>query len=72
MILYQEGHKGPPLAPVELVQTRCLELDLDIDTAREIQAHQRINRLGVRIQNIDQALVRTNLQLFPGVTVDEW
>src|SRR3990172_126624 len=48
-----------------------LKLDLDVDASREVQAHQRVDGLRVRINDIDQALVGANLEVFLAVLVDE-
>src|SRR5688500_8590715 len=46
-------------------------LDLDIDAGRERQPHQGIDRLGGRVDDVDEALVRPDLELLPAVLVDE-
>src|SRR5687767_12003689 len=46
-------------------------LDLDIDSGRERQPHQRIDRLGGRVDDVDEPLVRPDLKLLPAVLVDE-
>ena len=38
--------------------------DFDIYTGRQIELHQRVNRLRRRVENIHQALVGANLKLF--------
>ena len=47
----------------------CLELDLDIDTSWKIETHQRINRSGVGIEDVDKTLVCTHLELIAGVLI---
>src|ERR1035437_5582216 len=37
-------------------------LDLDVDTRRQVELHQRVHRLLGRLENIDQPLVRANLE----------
>ena len=40
-------------------------LDLDVDACRQIQLHQRIHGLRRRLEDVDQALVRSDLELLP-------
>src|SRR5271169_95809 len=54
--------------PVRIVPT--LELNLDIDTGCEIEFHQRVNRLRRRVDNIEHALVSTDLELLARFLVD--
>src|SRR5947209_11177228 len=44
-------------------------LDLHIDSSREIKLHQRVNRLRRRIENVQQTLVRPNLELLARLLV---
>src|SRR6266851_4035919 len=44
-------------------------LDLDIHTRGQIKLHQRVHRLLRRLENIEQALVGTDLKLFPRLLV---
>jgi len=48
-----------------------LGLDLDIHARREVEAHQRVDRLLRRISNNDQAFVYTHFILVARVLVDE-
>src|SRR5262245_32937352 len=45
-------------------------LDLDVDAGRQIQLHQRINRLRRRLEDVDQALVRAHFELLARLLVD--
>src|SRR5256886_5421741 len=47
------------------------ELDLDVDAGRQVEAHQRIDRLRCRRVDVDQALVRADLERLPRVLVLE-
>ena len=47
-----------------------LELDLDVDTGGEVELHQRVHGLRGRIDDIDQALVSTDLELLTRLLVD--
>ena len=44
-----------------------LQLDLDVDAGRQIQLHQRINGLRGRIEDVDQSLVGTHLEVLATV-----
>ena len=44
--------------------TDQLNLDFDIHTSREIQAHQHVDRFRIRIQNVDQPVVGSNFEMF--------
>ena len=45
-----------------------LELDLDVHARRQLpHQHQRVHRLRRRLQDIDQTLVRPDLELLPRV-----
>src|ERR1051326_2515577 len=50
----------------------CLELDFDVDASRDVEAHQGVDSFGGGLQDVDQPLMSTHLELFPGVLVDEW
>src|SRR5713101_2108725 len=47
------------------------ELDLDVDPGGQVQPHQGIDHFGVGIQDVDDALVGTHLELLPRVLIDE-
>src|SRR5439155_863170 len=46
-----------------------LELDLDVHAGRQIELHQRVDRLRRRLHDIDETLVHPDLELFPGFLV---
>src|SRR5262249_16430752 len=48
---------------------RLSEADLDVDAGRQVQAHQRVNGLGRRVEDVDQALVRAHLEVLARVLV---
>ena len=50
------------------VETR-LQLDLDVNAGGELQAHESLDRLVGRLQNVDQTLVRAGLELLTAVLV---
>ena len=45
----------------------ALELDLDVDAGGELEAHKRVHGLGGRVKDVDQALVRADLELLARV-----
>ena len=45
-------------------------LDLNINTRRQTELIERFDRLGGRLYNINQTLVRSNLKLLPRLLVD--
>ena len=49
---------------------QALQLDLDIHAGGELEAHERVHRLRGRVEDVDQALVRPDLELLPRVLVD--
>src|SRR3990172_1067004 len=48
-----------------------LELDLDVHSCRQIEPHQDIDRLRIRLEHVYQPLVRADLEVLVGVLVDE-
>src|SRR5437016_1399481 len=47
-----------------------LELDLDVNTGRQIELHQRIDGLRSRIDNVEKPLVGAHLELLAALLVD--
>src|SRR5262245_22934570 len=47
-----------------------LQLDLDVDAGRQVELHQRIDRLRRGIDDVEQALVRAHLELLAALLVD--
>src|SRR5207247_6236516 len=45
--------------------------DLDAHACRQRQTHERVNDSGVGVEDVDDALVGTHLELLAGVLVDE-
>src|SRR6266850_6306005 len=48
-----------------------LELDLDVDARRKVQLHQRVDGLLGWVVDVDEPLVRSDLELLARVLVDE-
>src|SRR5215210_6427724 len=47
-----------------------LDLDLDVDARREVELRQRVHRLGAAVEDVDDALVRLQLELLARLLVD--
>src|SRR5690348_854211 len=47
-----------------------LELDLDVDAGGEIELHQRVDRLRRRVDDVEHALMRADLELLARLLVD--
>src|SRR6188472_298316 len=45
------------------------ELDLDVDTGRQVETHERVDCLRCRIDDVDEALVRAHLEVLAAVLV---
>src|SRR5437867_3314510 len=59
----------PSLRPINPFMS-LLDFDFHVDAGRQIQLRQRIDRLRARIENVDQALVRLELELLSCFLVD--
>src|SRR4051794_7006841 len=44
-------------------------LDVDVDRRRQVDAHERVHRLGGRVEDVDEALVRAHLEVLARVLV---
>src|SRR5438045_3361446 len=60
-----------PRMPFTVVCFPSLQLDFDVDAGREVEPHERVDRLRRRRVDIDQALVCPDLEVLPRVLVDE-
>src|SRR5882762_6587364 len=60
----------PSFWAINPVRMASSELDLDIDAGREIELHQRVHGLRRRIDNVEHALVRADLELLARLLVD--
>src|SRR5436190_4586702 len=56
-----------PLTCLSMV--RSLQLALDVDACRQVEPHQRVDRLRRRIDDVDQTLVGAHLEVFARVLV---
>src|SRR5215472_13416602 len=64
----------PSLVPrtpliVLVIAVRSSELDLDVDTGRQVQPHERVDGLRRGIDDVDQALVCAHLEVLARVLV---
>ena len=48
-----------------------LNLDFDIDPGGQVQPHEHIDRLRIWIEDIDQAVVRADLEVLVAVLIDK-
>src|ERR1700760_2894053 len=60
----------PVKKPAPSSRSFSSQLDLDIDTGRQIELHQRVDGLRRRIDNVEQALVGPHLELLAALLVD--
>src|SRR6188768_4255913 len=61
-----------PSSPFTLrskVMSSTSELDLDVDAGRQVEAHQRVDRLRRGVNDVDEPLVRAHLEVLAGVLV---
>src|SRR6478736_5604620 len=49
--------------------TAASELDLVVDVRRQVETHQRVDGLGRRVDDVDEALVRAHLEVLAAVLV---
>ena len=47
-----------------------LQLDFDVDTSRQLNALQAVNRLGIWLDDVDKTLVNTHFKMLTGVFVN--
>src|ERR1700736_6280089 len=57
----------PSLRPMICFISLCLELN--VDAGRQIQMHQRVHRLRRRLEDVDEALVRADLEMLAALLV---
>src|SRR5690349_1176030 len=61
-----------PSSPFTLrskVMSSTSELDLDVDAGREVETHERVDRLRRGVNDVDEALVGAHLEVLAGVLV---
>src|SRR5262245_40267304 len=56
-------------ASIFVLRASCSGLDLDVDARRQVQLHERVQRLLRRLEDVEQALVRANLELLARLLV---
>src|ERR1035438_6693691 len=73
MLIHRSAGTLQRASNCELSTVRCQlflkRLDLNIDAGRKIELHQRVHRLLRRFENVDQTLVRPNLEGLAGLLV---
>src|SRR5215472_12909061 len=55
--------------PCLVMSAQSSQLDLDVDTSRHVKPHQGVNRLRCRVDDVDQPLVRSHLEVLTRVLV---
>src|SRR5688500_20132844 len=48
------------------------ELDLDVDAGGKVESHERVDGLRRRVDDVDESLVRTHLEVLAAVLVLVW
>src|SRR5947209_9922961 len=63
----------PILRPITAltIYLPVLQLDLDVDAGRQVEPHERVHSLWRGLEHVDQTLVRSDLELFPRIFIDE-
>src|SRR4051812_20909470 len=51
------------------MSVQSLQLDLDVDAGRQVEAHERVDRLRRGVENVDEPLVRAHLEVLARVLV---
>ena len=65
------GDKKPPVGPAVFDSLLgWLHLDFDVAAGRQAKVHERVDGLGSRVKDIDQALVNAHLELFTALLID--
>ena len=52
-----------------MVTSGYLQFDLDVDARGEIELHERVHSLAGRLKDVDQALMRSHLELFARIFI---
>src|SRR3970040_2921573 len=60
----------PSLRPKIPSMVMALQLDLDVDTTGQLEAHQGVDGLGGGLEDVDEPLVGADFELFAGVLID--
>src|SRR5215813_12599130 len=59
-----------PMSPSIILSSLTERLDLDVHARGQVELHQRVDRLGRRLEDIQKALVGSDLELLPRLLVD--
>src|SRR5262249_39100218 len=63
-VLYARTKRG--------LNSKTLELDLDVDACGQIELHQGVDGLRGRIDNVEKTLVSAHLELLTALLIDMW
>ena len=53
-----------------MLKLTVLQLDFDVDTSRQLDALQAVDRLGKWLDDVDETLVNTHFKMLTGVFVN--
>src|SRR4029434_10561126 len=59
-----------PMSPSIILSSLTERLDLDVHTRGQVELHQRVDGLGRRLEDVQEALVGSDLELLPRLLVD--
>src|SRR5512138_893571 len=59
-----------PISPLVISRARLFDLDLDVHPGGQVELRQRIHRLRTRIVDVQEPLVRAQLELLPALLID--
>src|SRR6476660_4155189 len=59
-----------PISPLVISRARLFDLDLDVHPRGQVELRQRVHRLRTRIVDVQEPLVRAQLELLPALLVD--
>ena len=69
--IQKAAHLAGRCAAIDYLLRRLLDLDLNLDTAGELELHQSVDGLSGRAVDVDEALVVAQLELLTGLLVNE-
>src|ERR1700760_1762025 len=58
-----------PVICLSVVIASTALLDVHVDAGRQVDAHERVDRLGRRVEDVDEPLVRAHLEVLAAVLV---
>src|SRR3954447_19599148 len=60
----------PRMPRLSAIALRLLDLDLDVDTGRQVEPLEGVDGLRRRLEDVEQPLVHAHLEVLAGVLVD--